>query len=87
MSAAAAPRVIHQPDQSRFVCDTGNGEAEMTYRLSGSSVDFNHTYVPDSARGRGIAALLVEAGLAWARAQGLTIKASCSYVHAYLHPG
>ena len=87
MTAASAPTVIHQPDKSRFVCDTGSGEAEMTYRLSGSTVDFNHTYVPGSARGRGIAVLLVEAGLAWARAQGLPIKSSCSYVHAYLHPG
>ena len=86
-ASTAVPAVIHQPDKSRFVCDTGNGEAEMTYRLSGSTVDFNHTYVPGSARGRGIAALLVEAGLAWARAQGLTIKASCSYVHAYLRQG
>lgn len=87
MTAASAPTVIHQPDKSRFVCDTGSGEAEMTYRLSGSTVDFNHTYVPGSARGRGIAVLLVEAGLVWARAQGLTIKASCSYVHTYLNPG
>lgn len=80
----AKPSVIHQPEKSRFICTTAAGEAEMTYRLSGTSVDFNHTYVPNEARGHGIAGLLVDAGLAWARAQGLDIRASCSYVQAHL---
>ncbi|HVL02236.1 MAG TPA: GNAT family N-acetyltransferase [Dongiaceae bacterium] len=81
---APAPVIVHQPEKSRFICDTGVGEAEMTYRLMGTSVDFNHTYVPVAARGRGIAAVLVNTGLDWARSQGLSIKASCSYVRAHL---
>ena len=79
-----APSIIHQPEQQRFVCDTGNGEAVITYRIQGSTVDFDHTFVPRSARGRGIAALLVDAAADWARAQGLTITASCWYARDYL---
>lgn len=79
-----APVVEHQPEQHRFICDTGNGVAEMTYQLKGSVVDFDHTYVPGTARGRGIAALLVDAGVAWARAQGFSLQPSCTYVRTYL---
>lgn len=81
------PVVIHQPEQQRFVCDTGTGEAVLTYRLTGTQVDFNHTYVPHSARGRGLAALLVDTAAAWARAEGLTITASCWYARDYLQLG
>ena len=79
-----APTIQHQPEQARFVCDTGNGEAVITYRLQGSTIDFNHTYVPSSARGRGIAALLVDAAADWAKAQGYTLTASCWYARDYL---
>ena len=78
------PAVIHQPQHNRFVCDTGNGEAVITSRLSGTTIDFDHTYVPGSARGRGIAALLVDAAADWARAQGYTLTASCWYARDYL---
>jgi uncharacterized protein len=79
-----APVIEHQPDQNRFVCDTGNGQALITYQLHGTTIDFNHTYVPATARGRGIAALLVDAAAAWARAQGYTLTASCWYARDYL---
>lgn len=78
------PVIQHQPDQSRFVCDTGNGEAVITYRVQGNTIDFNHTYVPGTARGRGIAALLVDAAAAWARGQGYALTASCWYARDYL---
>ena len=78
------PAVEHQPQHNRFVCDTGNGEAVITYRLNGNTIDFDHTYVPGSARGRGIAALLVDTAAAWARTQGYTLTASCWYARDYL---
>lgn len=79
-----APAIVHQPDQHRFVCDTGGEQAMITYQLNGSTIDFDHTFVPSSARGRGIAALLVDAAAAWARAQGYTLTASCDYACKYL---
>ncbi len=82
-----SPAVVHQPENQRFVCDTGNGVAVITYQLHGTSIDFNHTYVPATARGRGIAALLVEAAVVWARSQGYTLTASCWYARDYLQLG
>lgn len=80
-----APEIRHQSDRNRFVYETGTGEeAVITYRLHGDTVDFDHTFVPDSARGKGIASRLVDAAAAWAREQGYRITASCSYARAYL---
>lgn len=47
-----------------------------------------HTVVDPSHRGRGLAGLLIERALADARAQGLSVAPSCSYVSAYIrdHP-
>jgi hypothetical protein len=47
-----------------------------------------HTGVPQALEGRGIAAALVGAALAHARAQGLRIRPQCSYVQVYMrrHP-
>jgi predicted GNAT family acetyltransferase len=92
MSAA----VLHEPHNQRFMIDVisanieakGDGNsviAELTYRLIGNNIDFNHTYVPFNMRGKGLAELLVKAGLAWAESNEYEISASCSYVNPYLN--
>ena len=47
-----------------------------------------HTEVPPRSEGRGIAAGLVRAALAHARAQGWHVRPACSYVRSYMrrHP-
>lgn len=74
--------IIHQPEQQQFVY----GPAHINYQINveRQQVDFYHTYVPDSLRGQGIAALLTKAALVWAHQKQLTIHASCSYVAQYL---
>jgi predicted GNAT family acetyltransferase len=77
--------VAHEPGRTRFVIAIEGAEAVLSYRmLTSSVVDFHHTWTPAELRGRGLAALLVAAGVAWARAQGHTIIPSCSYVAAWL---
>jgi predicted GNAT family acetyltransferase len=81
----SAEQVIHKPDQCSFVADCDGAQALLTYRmLDNHTVDFNHTYVPKSARGTGIAAKLVNTASAWAHQNGYTIKASCWYAHKIL---
>lgn len=83
------PTVVHQAERQRFIVATHGAEALLEYRMVAPDViDFVHTYTPAAMRGQGIAALLVEAGVAHARAHGWRVIGSCSYVAAWLqkHP-
>jgi predicted GNAT family acetyltransferase len=54
----------------------------LTYITRGSVLVADHTLVPSAIGGRGVAAGLVEALVAHARAGGLRIEPQCSYVAA-----
>jgi predicted GNAT family acetyltransferase len=59
----------------------GRRVAEMTYRRLGESrILVDHTYVDSELRGHGVARLLLEAAVAWARQSNTKIGATCSYV-------
>ena len=57
-------------------------QAELTWVARGPVRIANPTYVPPEARGKGIAAALVEALVADARELGFRIVPQCSYVEA-----
>ena len=85
--AAVMPNISHHTVQGggRFVYAHDGAEAELTYADANASagatrVIADHTYVPDSMRGQGIAAHLVDALIAKARSDGWTIVPRCSYV-------
>jgi len=82
------PAVRHLEDQHRFVMTVDGQDCVCDYRLDGSRVVFNHTGVPGSLQGRGIAAELVRTALDWARDRRLAVVPACSYVAVYLarHP-
>jgi len=62
--------------------------AELTWQARGEARVADHTFTPPAARGRGIAAQLVEAMIDDAKAQGFTIVPQCPYVAAQFrkHP-
>lgn len=71
----------------RFVYRAEGAEAELTYAhalaIAGHKrVSADHTYVPDSMRGQGIAGKLVDALIATAREQQWQVIPRCSYVVA-----
>lgn len=81
--------VHHDAGQHRFIVSHPEGDALLDYVPGqGGRIDFVHTFVPASLRGRGIAEALVTAALDWAQSQSLDVSASCSYVARYLerHP-
>ena len=81
--------VQHDPASSRFCVKLQGYEACLMYRLSGKELDLYHTYVPEVFRGRGMAEKLCKAAFEYAKAEGLTVIPSCSYISdAYLkrHP-
>jgi uncharacterized protein len=78
------PEIQHNRDEHRFEATLDGHRAELTYRLSGDRIVFTHTGVPVEFRGKGIAAALVKAGLAFALEQNLKVVPMCSYVAAYI---
>jgi predicted GNAT family acetyltransferase len=83
-----AVHVTHDAQARRFEAHVQGLRCELDYHLTGQVAWMTHTGVPRELEGRGIAAQLVRAALAWARSEGLKVKPSCSYVAAYMrrHP-
>jgi len=83
-----APTVRHDAPSGRFETVVDGLRCELDYRLDGRVMRIHHTGVHPRLEGRGIAAALVAAAVAHARAEGLTIQPLCSYVRAWLrrHP-
>lgn len=54
--------------------------AVLTWHMRGDARVAAHTFTPPAARGKGVAARLVEALMADAREQGFTVVPQCSYV-------
>ncbi len=78
--------IQHDTENKRFYITLPNDkEAEIKYRLLDDNViDFYSTFTPNTARGKGFAAALVEHGFSWAREQGKDIHASCWYARKFL---
>ena len=78
------------PASGRYVIALDDhAEAIMTFRkLDENTIAIDHTVVPNEYRGHGLAAKLVERGIADARARGWKIQPICSYVVAQFrrHP-
>ena len=81
--------VEHDAANSRFVVRLPDGEAELLYAPFGDDVlDLQHTEVPASGHGKGVADALIRAALAYARERKMRVMATCPYVQAWLrrHP-
>lgn len=62
--------------------------AFLSYQRAGEVVVIDHTFVPETLRGRGIAAILTRSALGTARQEGWRIAPLCSYVATFIerHP-
>jgi predicted GNAT family acetyltransferase len=61
----------------------GQRIAEMTFLHDGPKrARFDHTFVTPELRGGGVARLLLDAAVEWARRTGIRIVPECSYVRA-----
>ena len=77
--------VAHNVSLRRFELHAGDGGlAFLSYTGDGDQVIFEHTFVPNELRGKGIAANLVRAALAEARQQRWKIVPHCSYVAGFI---
>ncbi|MBA3260345.1 MAG: N-acetyltransferase [Gemmatimonadales bacterium] len=82
-------QIDHDTEAHRFQVQLPAGTAILAYTPSGEkTLEMYSTYVPVAARGQGVAAALVEAALAYARAGGYRVIPSCWYVALWIrrHP-
>jgi predicted GNAT family acetyltransferase len=86
MSEKQAIQIEQREDDGRggfFVERDGIRLAEMTYaRVSDKLVIIDHTLVDDHLRGLGVARRLLDTAVAWARASGTKLAATCPYAKA-----
>lgn len=73
-------QVVHDQAGRRFCARLEDYEACLMYRLNGRQIDLYRTYVPEVFRVRGVAEQLCKAAFEHAKAEGLTVLPSCSYI-------
>ncbi len=80
--------VRHDIAGRRFVASVDGLDCEACYDMHDGVMWIVHTAVPPRLQGRGVAARVVAGALAFARASGLKVQPSCSYVRAHMrrHP-
>ncbi len=78
-------QVTHDPNGHQFEVVLDGHRAYLSYMdLGKQTMDIYRTFVPNSLRGKGIAALLTRAALQYAQSMGYTVIPSCSYTERYL---
>lgn len=84
---APQPEVVHERDGQRgaFVIRRGGAiVAELAYSLAGDIAILEHTEVDGALRGTGTGARLVEASVAWARAEKRRLMPLCPFARSTL---
>ena len=85
---ASTISVHHNTAQQRFESTVEGHLNVADYRMSNGVMLLTHTHVHPDLQGRGIAALLIEAAVTFARDEGLKVDPLCTYARAYMekHP-
>ncbi|XP_070704582.1 protein NATD1-like [Pempheris klunzingeri] len=94
LNSSCSLMVKHDRQNQRFTVTPGSGEgsndcAVLHYRFTGQKqVDLMSTYVPETFRGQGVAALLSQAAMEFLVEENLKAHVSCWYIKKYIedHP-
>ena len=74
--------VKHDKKNKRFVAEIEGYEAYLSYNVFDDIIDLTYAYTPPEIRGKGIAKIVVEYALNYAKANNLKVIPTCSYVKA-----
>ncbi len=75
--------IEHDPTAGRYYVELDGDKAFLEYRqVDERTRDFVETFVPEALRGRGLAGQIVRFALDDARAHGIKVIPTCSYVAA-----
>jgi predicted GNAT family acetyltransferase len=82
------PTVIRNDELDRFESTLNGHTAFLTFHRNGKRLTLIHSEVPSSLEGHGMAGLLTETALEYARANDLTVVPMCPFVRSFLekHP-
>ena len=86
--AGRRPPKPQEVTTGRFEIEQDGEVASLEYSMSGNVLELIHTDVPDKLRGLGLASLLAENALRWARENNFKVDVICPSVHEYIskHP-
>jgi predicted GNAT family acetyltransferase len=77
--------INHDQESQEFTADLENEQAELAYaKPEDKVIDFQHTFVPERFRRKGVANKLIRAGLAYAEAEKFQVIASCPAVSSFI---
>eukprot|EP00735_Rhodelphis_limneticus_P007789 TRINITY_DN20432_c0_g1::TRINITY_DN20432_c0_g1_i1::g.8442::m.8442 TRINITY_DN20432_c0_g1::TRINITY_DN20432_c0_g1_i1::g.8442 ORF type:complete len:106 (+),score=4.53,sp/Q5ZJI6/NATD1_CHICK/36.05/2e-09,Acetyltransf_CG/PF14542.1/4.6e-24,Acetyltransf_10/PF13673.1/0.00069,Acetyltransf_7/PF13508.1/0.0041,Acetyltransf_1/PF00583.19/0.011 TRINITY_DN20432_c0_g1_i1:30-320(+) len=74
--------IEHSATARRFIAKIKDVAAEgyLTYVKTGKILEFDHTYVPNEARGRGVGEHLCDYAFKFAQTEGFKVRPTCSYI-------
>lgn len=80
--------VRHNEAARRFEAEVHGLQAVLVYKLIPGRMLIQHTEVPPTLEGRGLAAKLTRTALEFARSKALQVVPACSYTASYMakHP-
>ena len=80
--------VANNERERRYELSVGDHLAIAAYELSGDTIRFTHTEVPEALEGKGVGSRLVAGALADVRRLGLKVVPLCPFVRHYIekHP-
>ena len=86
--AGRRPPKPQEVTTGRFEIEQDGEVASLEYSMAGNVLALIHTEVPDKLRGLGLASLLAENALRWARENNFKVDVICPSVHEYIskHP-
>ena len=87
-AAPLEPMVSDNAAKQRFEIGIDGHLALADYRIDDGVMELYHTESPPALAGRGVASRLIRTALLSARAQGLRVRPTCSFVAAFIkrHP-
>ena len=85
MTAGDRLGIRHNPERHRFEADVDGELAHLDYEPVGDdTLDYQHTWTPPAARGRGIGRAMVRYALRYAREHGKKVIPNCPFVKSVM---
>ena len=88
MKFSRAKRPAQIVTSGRFELERDGDTATLDYTIAGNILGLNHTEIPESMRGSGVASTLAKTALDWAREHHMKVDVVCPFVFGFLqtHP-